>query len=209
MRKTAKLTTKQIAFLVTFAGLDILIVCGLLLTMTSDRLSAYPPTSPTFYVTPIPTRPQVPPTWTPTPYAATRATSNTDGELVSYITEVLPITERLNEWCGKWGMMLSMLSQSPELMIHNDSWNIATAAAMVGVKEAAKDILEMQPPASVNECHSHLRRAATHYDQAVDVMSVAIDEIDSQKMQQANSLIQTASDAFDAFYTCIEKRVPQ
>ena len=192
-----KLTRKQIAVLAVFGILDLLIVVGLgLIIILSPSTAAHPQATAIPTVTPRPTAPP-PPTWTPA----------LDQDVIEYIELITPILKSITADLNEMSAGLNAVITSPDT-IYSDAWTETMIVALTKIKLDTIDMLAIRASPTVIDCHLHFRRAATRYDQMVDLFAQSIDKRDANLSHQAAIMSERAGESLDAMHACIDTLLP-
>jgi len=132
-------------------------------------------------------------TGTPTAVPANTATSTpvpmpTDDDVDSYLVDVINNTEYMAEGLGQ----ISDLFSYPRL---NDSeWVNDVAIAIIIIRTAHESLAEMDPPESMSAIHARLIDATSDCSQATYYIVSGIDNMDSDDLGAATTLITSCSD---------------
>ena len=98
---------------------------------------------------------------------------------------------------------LSDLLQNPKLFDNN--WRIMVASQMAVIRIAYQDMTKLQPPPELNEIHSAAVDAAGDCNKAMDYLASGIDNMDTEALGQAQSLIMSCSSKFEHATALVNK----
>ncbi len=94
------------------------------------------------------------------------------------------------------GQLLGQVSDDP-LLLMDDNWKINLAANMAIVKLQGQQFRKLQPPARFSEFHKETVNATNHMDKAIDLLAAGINNLDSNKLDQANHELDLATQSVD------------
>ena len=142
-------------------------------------------------------RPSGSPTPTARPPAATSASRN-----------ATPVCERQNErsYLNAWNENLVAIGEASDalsqlflefsenpVVLFDDDWRLVMALQLAVLDLASNALLEHPAPASLGGMHAHVREVATNVEAAALLYAEALDEIDADKMDEANALVLEAA----------------
>jgi hypothetical protein len=156
---------------------------------------------PTWTATPLPSDTPTPsptstalPTNTPTPtepltdippptLTATLPPVAISPDVQLYAAEVV-------EWLDPWIAAMTTLSElAKEPKLDDEDWRRDMLVAMVVIKVTHEELSKMDVPPDVAEIHEAMLDATGDYDEAMDLLAVAIDNLDANVLMDAFSLM--------------------
>lgn len=164
-------------------------------------------TEPT--VTARPTETAVPPTDTPPPPTSTAAPTATavatdtpdpnrlTAEEQLYVDSVVEISGNYSEALAFFSEQMGAASEDTALMFDED-WRIRVALSTVMMTLAGEAVRELEPSERFKTLNDYLLEAAEHYDLVAELVPVAIDELDVEKLNRANEEILLGQLAIEA-----------
>ena len=120
------------------------------------------------------------PTSTPAPAA--------DEAERSYAAAAQHLAEGYVEDLEELGELSLAVGDDPELLL-DENWRFQMAARMVSISLRRDSVEALDPPPRFAVAHSRFMEAAALLDEAMDILSEGIDEIDGDKISRASMLV--------------------
>lgn len=205
----SKMTKTQKRVLLALGIVNVIVIAALVCTV----ITSLPGRVPASTAPPHTSTAASPPTWTPAPIptwtpkaVAPQRTPTIDPFFASYLTEVLPLLDKLGPQLDDLGTIL-LLAESPE-MLRNEEWLTAVVVTIVSLRFTLEDIRAITAPPAATECHNLLYRATVHYDMGIESLATSIDTFDTAMSQRAFQNMENAGQLMGEFNTCIDRKLP-
>lgn len=125
------------------------------------------------------------PSVTPKPPTAVPSPAHDYSAEIQYIETVSRISTNLSDMFSALGKQSGAVEKSPAVIFTNQ-WRRDTVKILTGMKLICKEIRALKPPSSLAKVHAELLDAASHIDLGADLFAAGIDDVDANKIKQAN-----------------------